>query len=331
MGQNRLSSSLALLVTALALFAAGCGEHPQEGGQPAGQEATTRVYYALQLPAVRDSGTAVHLRDSLAATGWAALISHASGRWRVRLAVTGAREPADLLVATLGADPAAPDIEIVRDSGAIPAPRLLDARVVSPGTSGMISRLRWTYSPAGTALLIVDDASAIENDPAPAAFIVADETSGSLWQRDSVWDASPSPDWHRVGYSRAYLASGGSSDTLTGQAWKDLADAVGLSARQVRDGAFRASGMSTLFGVSRPAMLEIASGRDTLLPVTGGWRMGWSAGGDQLAVGHAPAHPRDDSPAASWTRYPLAGGAPGRPGGFRRPGLATVDRRTGAG
>lgn len=300
----------AALAAILLLSAAACGEGHRANGHPAQHPAAAGPYYALELPATRDSAGAVHLRDSLAAAGWPATTIAAGGRWRVRLTTAGTREAADLLATGLAGDPDAPPIHIVRDSGASAMPRLLDGRPLSAHPTGMISRLRWAYSPGGGSLLIVDDGAAIENDPAPAAFAVADEASGSLWQRDSIWDAAPSPDWRRIGYSRAYAAAGGESDTLTDRGWDDLAKAAGLSARQVRDGAFRASGMATIFAVARPAVLAVATGHDSLLPETGGWRIRWTAGGDSLAVGHAPDHARDDSPAAGWTMIPLAGGAP---------------------
>ncbi len=324
MGESRTPQRFPAFAAALALFAAACGEHqsPPERARAAPPAATSGVYYALALAPVHDSAAAARRRDSLAAAGWPASLAGERRAWRVRLTVTSDRAAAELIARAVGQRPDAPGLEVYRDSGAGPAVHLRRVQPVSPATSGMTSRLRWTLSPGGRMLLIVDDAAAIENDPAPAGFVLADERSDSLWQRDSIWDAAPSPDWHTVAYSHAYIARGGGGDTLPDRAWQALAQAAGLPVGQTRRAAFRASGMSTMFGLARPALLAIPSGRDTLLPLTGGWRLAWTPAGDSLAIGHAPEHPRDNSPAGSWSIYPRGGGtAASRPD---TAGLASV-------
>ena len=164
----------------------------------------------------------------------------------------------------------------------------------------MAARVRWTLSADRCALLVVEDPASVEADPLPNGFLLASERGPALVQRDSVWDVAPSPDWSRVAYGRAYGLLGRERDSIPESEWEELARRVGLAVNVVRRDAFHTSGMSLAYGVSRPVVVDVASGAERPLERTGGWRIAWSRDGGALLVGGAPSATRDDSPPARW-------------------------------
>jgi len=87
-----------------------------------------------------------------------------------------------------------------------------------------------------------------------------------------VWDVAPSPDWSRVVYGRAWGLQGRERDSIPPAEWEELARRVGLDVVAVRRGAFVSSGMSLAWAVSRPFIVDVATGAERALPTTGGWR-----------------------------------------------------------
>jgi hypothetical protein len=254
---------------------------------------------AVQLGAFADSARALALRDSLAMDGWRVSVVGESGPtpWRVRTA------PADSgygrLVAhalRLQRRPAVV-VPIASDDSAAPAISIVPG---NRGSHGMSARVRWTSSPDRCALLVVEDPAAIEAEPVPNGFALATERGPSLVQRDGAWDVAPSPDWTRLVYGRAYMLQGRERDSIPTADWAALAARVGLDVAAVRRGAFVASGMSLAYGVSRPVIVDVASGAERALPTTGGWRVGWTRDGGAVVLGGAPSLTQDFTPPTRW-------------------------------
>jgi hypothetical protein len=284
-------------------------------GRDAGEDATEipavayRRFVAVQVASLPDSAAAQLLRDSLETAGWVAYLRSeaAAGPWDVRVAPTQNLAWAEVTAAGLGRG-----AEVIQDSGTVVSQGIAGFTRVSYESPGMITRLRWARSPDLAAILVVEDATAIENDPAPNGFVFASETALSSVQMDSVWDAAPAPDWTRVAFGRAYVLRGGRSETLPPEMWNTLADSIGMPAAALRRAAFPASGMSIMFGVAQPGIVRLSPQADSaaeaagaepplrLYPVLAGWRVGWSADGGQLLAGAAPDVVRDDTPAAAW-------------------------------
>lgn len=199
-----------------------------------------------------------------------------------------------------------------------PATPLVTAVPVNGGTHGMTSTLRWTFSRDSSALLVVEDAVGVENDPVPDGFWYASETSKLQLQVDSVWDVVPSPDWTRIAYSRALIAPS-DGDSVTDAAWRALARRASLDAALVRAGSFASSGMNGARAIAQPVIVDVGRA-DTAsikspslftraLPVTGGWRLLWTRSGDVLGVGVNPARAMDDEPPAGWSGVDATTGA----------------------
>lgn len=271
----------------------------------------TREVMAVQVAAFPESLAALSLRDSLASAGWQAHVRRGGGDslppWRVRVAPT--REPALAGLTTAGFVRRGWKAVTVPDSAVLrtPAVRVLRA---NDGTAGAIARVRWLASPDGRALVLVEDASAVENEPLPDGFIyVAD--GGAVIQRDSVWDVAPSPDWRRLAYGSAYLISVKGRDSVAVRQWAAVAGRTNLDVNVVRRGAFPISSMNHSYGFAQPVVEPThpdSQGTSRLLdqvrrpvPVSGGWRLRWTHDGRTLAVGLSPTErARDDSPPSGW-------------------------------
>ncbi|MGI9076428.1 MAG: SPOR domain-containing protein [Gemmatimonadaceae bacterium] len=285
---------------------------------------------AIQIAALSDSAVALLLRDSLAALGWNTYIRRAApdGKavWRIRIAHGGdaalARAIAFALRDSGGFVP-----RVVRDTAE--RTRLMPGIVgpvrVNAGSHGMFARVRWVFSPDRTTMLVVEDPASVENEPVPNGFLLASDSSGRRFRMDSVWDVAPSPDWKHLAVGRGYVVGAGERDSLSTAQWETLAKRANMPVRDVRAGAFPASGMAVMVGFAQPGVVHLDDNtRPTLFPVAAGWRVAWSVDGSKIAAGAKPG-PQigDDSPATRWIALDPANGVPAGeiPAGGR---LATV-------
>jgi hypothetical protein len=129
-----------------------------------------------------------------------------------------------------------------------------------------------------------------------------------LLQRDSVWDVTPSPDWARIAYGKAYVLNAHEGEAVSDSTWRRVAGAVRLPLDSVRRNAFMTSGMVPAYGFAQPVVLDVSglptdasiSGSGRVLPIAGGWRVQWTKDGETLAIGAKPERVQDDSPSPSW-------------------------------
>lgn len=305
---------------------------------------SAREVVAVQVAAFADSTVALRFRDSLATAGWIAHMRLGGGDslppYRVRVAPMR-----DLpLAQTIGAGFVSRGwtATVVADSAVLPTP-VVQLKRVNNGSAGVITRVRWLRSPDGRAMIVTEDAAAAENEPLPDGFIyVADD--GAVIQRDSVWDVAPSPDWRRLAYGSAYLISVKGRDSVTVRQWAAVAGRTNLDVNVVRRGAFSVSTMGHGYGFAQPTVEPThpdSQGSSPVLdlvrrpvPVSGGWRVRWTANGRTLAVGQPPTGvARDDSPASIWLavdvdsyllRGPLPEGSSIQPGWVDGPVLDTT-------
>ena len=266
----------------------------------------------LQLPPVKDSASAVRLRDSLVSAGWTALIrsvpaARDSSPWRVR--VVPGRDGEVVRTAAAGFARAGVAVQVVDDRAVLAGPQVAVQRV-SGGTAGMAARVRWLMGPGDRSLIAVEDPAATENAPLPDGFLYANE-NGAVIQRDSVWDVAPAPDWRRLAYGAGFLISGDGKDSAGVRQWAGVATRTNMDVNAVRRAAFRASDMSVIYGFAQPVVLPTDPDSIGLspaaeqvrrpVPLPGGWRVRWTGNGRTLLVGRPPEeHLRDDSPAGEW-------------------------------
>ncbi|MHB1222774.1 MAG: hypothetical protein ACYC2G_01815 [Gemmatimonadaceae bacterium] len=298
-------------------------------GPPAERDSTPlrREVMAVQVAALPDSLAAMRLRDSLSTAGWQAHVRRGGGDslppWRVRVAPT--REPGMAQLTTSGFVQRGWKAVIVPDSAVLRPPPVKVLRA-NNGTAGAIASVRWLSSPDRRALVLVEDASAVENEPLPDGFIYVAE-GGSVIQQDSVWDVAPSPDWRRLAYGSAYIISVEGRDSVGVRQWAAVAGRTNLDVNVIRRGAFPVSSMNYSYGFAQPVVEPThpdSQGSSRLLeqvrrpvPVSGGWRLRWTPDGLTLAVGLSPIErARDDSPPSGWLAvdaddYLLRGPLPG--------------------
>ena len=184
---------------------------------------------------------------------------------------------------------------------------------VNRGSSGMAAQVRWALSADQRAIIVVEDPASVENEPFPNGFVLARETAAGveMVQLDSVWDAAPSPDWSAAAFGRAHRVSAGERDSLTTAQWDSLARAAGMPNADVRRGAFPASGMAVIIGLSQPGIVRLPDGTPRVWPVAAGWRVAWSRDGERIAAGTPPT-PRvsDDADSPRWIVIDTASGMP---------------------
>ncbi|MBC7789398.1 MAG: hypothetical protein H7Z74_05610 [Anaerolineae bacterium] len=288
------------------------------------------AFDAIQLAALSDSAVAFRLRDSLTTAGWNAYVgrAEADGKpvWRIRIAHGGDAVLARVIAFALRASTASVPA-VVRDTAE--RARLLPGVVgpvrVNAGSHGMFSRVRWVFSPDRRTMLVVEDPVSIENEPVPNGFLLASDSSGRRFRMDSVWDVAPSPDWKHLAVGRAYVVSAREQDSLSTAQWEMLAKRANMPVRDVRVGAFPASGMAIMIGFAQPGVVHLDDDTaPTLFSVAAGWRVGWNMDGSRIAAGGKPG-PQigDDSPATRWVALDPTSGMPDGeiPAGGR---LATV-------
>jgi len=294
----------------LLLFALGCGKgddrRDNTDSSTSGLAPRAGVPGVLVRAArVTDSATAAAMVDSLGREGWEASTARKpsdSGEWPVNILVPGDTALARLTIRALSAGGMTAEI-----IGTRPGQRTLAVSVVpvNNGTHGMSARVRWTTSQDRRSLLVVEDPRGAENDPVPNGFVFASE-GFPLVQRDSVWDAVPSPDWRRVAYARAYTTTPGEADSIPPREWHRLAGLVGLTESDVRKHVFPTSSMVTAYGSARPFVVDLTNARDTTppqvtaLPIPEGWRLAWTLDGNALGIGAPSKMVEDDGQASRW-------------------------------
>lgn len=282
---------------------------------PAAVSVEPESVLAVQLGAFSDSANARRMRDSLARAGWRAYLRGSTGKAapavQVRIAASRDSLLPRLVVQALAA--ARREAVVVHDVvGGDTVARAM-VMVVSHGPHGMAATTRWALAGDRRALLVVEDPTAVEAEPVTDGFVFADEGTGAVVQRDSVWDVAPSPDWRRIAIGVAYVLQGRERPEPTASEWSALARRTGLSGDSVRKGAFAASGMSTAYGLAQPAVYDLSvapvngARAAVMLPMAGGWRIGWTAAGDALLVGTNPRRAGDDEPSAGWMAVDLRG------------------------
>ncbi len=290
----------------------------------------TVAFDAIQIAALSDSAIASRMRDSLVAIGWDAYLkrAEADGKpvWRIRIAHGGDAALARLIAFALRNSGGSVPL-VVGDTA--DRSRLMLAIVgpvrVNTGSHGMFSRVRWVFSPDRSTMLVVEDPASIENEPVPNGFLLATDSSGRRFRMDSVWDVAPSPDWKHLAVGRGYVVSARERDSLSTAQWEMLAKRANMPVRDVRAGAFPASGMAIMIGFAQPGVVHLDDNTaPTLFPVAAGWRVGWSMDGSKIAAGAKPG-PQigDDAPAKRWIALDPTSGMPAGeiPAGGR---LATV-------
>ena len=186
--------------------------------------------------------------------------------------------------------------------------------VVNRATRGMTSRVRWMLAPDSSAIVVMDDPAAVENDAIPNGLLYATERTGRVFRMDSVWSAAPSPDWRRLAVGRAVVLGGGESQVIPPARWRVPAARLrallgphpALAAESLRAHSFPVSGMAVVEGAAATLVADVASGAESA-PLTfvalDGWRVRWSCDGADLFVGSRPARVQDDSPSASERRF----------------------------
>lgn len=194
--------------------------------------------------------------------------------------------------------------------------------VVNRATRGMAATVRWTLAPDSSALIVVEDPAGVENEAVPDGVFFATERTGRTWRMDSVWSASPSPDWTHVAVGRAVVLGGGEQQVVAPSRWKAAAQSLAaiagpqpaITADSLRAHSYPVSGMAVAEGAAATFVAEV-SGDAVDAPVRfvalDGWRVRWSADGRDVLIGVRPERVQDDAPAKAERRVALDGGAPG--------------------
>lgn len=193
--------------------------------------------------------------------------------------------------------------------------------VVNRVTRGMAARVRWALAPDSSAIIVIEDPAGVENEAVPDGVLFATERTGRTWRMDSVWSASPSPDWTRVAFGRAVVLAGGERQVVDPSRWKDAARSLtaiagpqpAITAESLRAHSYPVSGMAVAEGAAATFVAEVA--RDEReAPVhfvsLDGWRVRWSSDGHDILVGARPERVQDDAPAKAMRRVAANGGPP---------------------
>jgi hypothetical protein len=189
---------------------------------------------------------------------------------------------------------------------------------VNRATRGMTSRVRWQLARDSSALLVMDDPAAVENDAIPNGLLFATERTGRVFRMDSVWSAAPSPDWRRLAIGRGVVLRGGESQTIAPERWmapaarlRAIAGAEpALVAESLRAHSFPVSGMGVVEGAAVTLVADVEHGAPTApseFVALDGWRVRWSCDGADILVGGRPARVQDDAPSASERRVSSTG------------------------
>ncbi|HEX5971431.1 MAG TPA: hypothetical protein VFY85_05865 [Gemmatimonadaceae bacterium] len=196
------------------------------------------------------------------------------------------------------------------------------AFVVNRATRGMSARVRWALAPDSSALIVVEDPAGVENEAVPDGVLFASERTGRTWRMDSVWSASPAPDWTRVAVGRAAVLGGGEQQVVAPTRWREaersLAAVAGpqpaITAESLRAHAYPVSGMAVVEGAAATFVADVARDvRDAPIRFVAldGWRVRWSCDGHDVLIGVRPERVQDDAPATVTRRVAVQGGQVG--------------------
>ena len=194
--------------------------------------------------------------------------------------------------------------------------------VVNHATRGMTARIRWALAPDSSALIVVEDPSGVENEAVPNGVLFASERTGRTWRMDSVWSASPSPDWTRVAAGRATVLGGGEQQVVAPSRWREAERSLqavagpqpAITAESLRAHSYPVSGMAVVEGTAATFVADVARDvRDAPIRFVAldGWRVSWSCDGRDLLIGERPERVQDDAPAKLTRRVAVEGGQPG--------------------
>ena len=176
-------------------------------------------------------------------------------------------------------------------------------------------------APDSSALLVMDDPAAVENDAIPNGLLFATERTGRVFRMDSVWSAAPSPDWRRLAIGRGVVLGGGEAQSIPPEQWaapaarlRAIAGAEpALVAESLRAHSFPVSGMAVVEGAAVTLVADVEHAAPAV-PITfvalDGWRVRWSTDGADLFIGTRPVRVQDDAPSASERRVSVGGVAP---------------------
>jgi len=191
--------------------------------------------------------------------------------------------------------------------------------VVNRATRGMAARVRWGLAPDSSAMIVVEDPAGVENEAVPDGVLYATERTGRTWRMDSVWSASPSPDWTRVAVGRAVVLGGGEAQVVAPSRWQDAAKSLAaiagpqsaLAAESLRVHAYPVSGMAVAEGAAATFVADVTRDeREAPIRFVSldGWRVRWSCDGHDLVIGVRPERIQDDAPATKTRRVAVQGG-----------------------
>jgi hypothetical protein len=191
--------------------------------------------------------------------------------------------------------------------------------VVNRATRGMAARVRWVLAPDSSAIIAVEDPAGVENEAVPDGVLFATERTGRTWQMDSVWSASPSPDWTRVAVGRGVVVSGGEQQVVAPSRWQGAAQSLAaiagpqpaINAESLRAHSYPVSGMAVAEGAAATFVAGVAR-EEREAPVhfvsLDGWRVRWSCDGHDVLIGVRPRRVQDDQPANDERRVAVQGG-----------------------
>jgi hypothetical protein len=194
------------------------------------------------------------------------------------------------------------------------------AFIVNRATRGMAARVRWALAPDSSAIIVVEDPAGVENEAVPDGVLYATERTGRTWRMDSVWSASPSPDWSRVAVGRAAVLSGGEQQSVAPSRWREAANSLAaiagsqpaITAESLRAHSYPVSGMAVVEGAAATFVADVARD-ERAAPIRfvslDGWRVRWGCDGRDVVIGIRPERVQDDAPASATRRVAVTGGS----------------------